>query len=78
MRPDWEAIKVDIMHAAIKAKFKQHAYARAVLLSTGNTQLIEASPNDIFWGCGLNGSGMNQLGLLLQLVRDELRAENGG
>ena len=34
VRPDWEAAKLDVMHAALLAKFRQHEAPRAMLLAT--------------------------------------------
>ncbi len=73
LRPDWEAVKDDIMRRAVRAKFEQHADIRAVLLGTGEEELIENAPNDYYWGCGADGSGKNRLGRVLMEVRGELR-----
>ncbi len=75
IRPDWEAVKDDIMRRAVRAKFTQHLDIRAVLLSTGDEELIEDAPNDYYWGCGAKGTGKNMLGRMLVEVRDALRAE---
>jgi len=74
VRPDWQQAKVDVMRAALRAKFTQHAAARALLLATGSAPLVEASPNDYVWGEGLDGTGENLLGKLLMELREELRA----
>ena len=73
LRPDWDAVKDDIMREAVRAKFTQHDDIRAVLLGTGDEVLIEAAPNDYYWGCGADGTGQNKLGLILMEIRDELR-----
>lgn len=85
MRPDWDAVKVPIMYEALCAKFTRHAGPRQLLLSTAagsigagsfaGYELVEASPNDLFWGTGFDGSGRNQLGKLLMQLRAELAAE---
>lgn len=61
------------MHAALRAKFTQHADLAALLLSTGSAKLVEHTTNDSFWGDGGNGRGRNMLGQLLMRVRDDLR-----
>lgn len=73
VRSDWDLVKIDIMRVAVWAKFEQHMSVRSLLLSTGDAELVEASPNDYVWGTGLDGTGKNLLGILLQSVRDELR-----
>jgi hypothetical protein len=73
LRADWEAVKDDVMLAALRAKFSQHAQLRALLLSTGDALLVEHTANDRYWGDGGDGSGENRLGRLLMQVRDELR-----
>ena len=84
LRPDWEDVKVDIMHAALLAKFTTHADLRDALLATENEELVENAPTDVFWGCGQLGGGQNMLGKLLMETRAALRngesksAANGG
>ena len=73
LRPDWEAVKDNIMHEAVQAQFEQHPDIRAVLLGTGTETLIEAARNDSYWGYGPDGKGQNKLGLILMEVRDALR-----
>ena len=61
---------------------------RAVLLATGERELVEASPFDRIWGVGFRPAdapffrdewGLNLLGQALMAVRTELRAaEEGG
>ena len=72
MRPDWAEAKLGVMEAALHAKFRDDAGARAVLLSTGAATLAEDSPRDAFWGVGADGRGQNHLGRLLMLVRASL------
>ena len=82
MRGDWAEAKIRVMEAAVMEKFRRHAGPRAMLLSTAaeGLRLVEASPNDFFWGCGRTGSGRNMLGVLLQRVREQLlhEEEEGG
>ncbi len=73
IRPDWEAVKDDVMREAVRAKFSQHPDIRAVLLGTGQEVLIEAARNDSYWGSGPDGKGKNRLGQILMEIRDELR-----
>lgn len=76
LRRDWEAVKVDIMRAAVLAKFTQHEALRTLLLSTGDAKLVEHTDNDDFWGDGGNGRGKNMLGRILMQVRDQLRGQS--
>lgn len=73
MRGDWDAVKDDIMRRAVLAKFVAHADIRAILLATGDEEIIEDSPTDSYWGCGADGTGQNKLGLILMEVRATLR-----
>jgi ribA/ribD-fused uncharacterized protein len=75
IREDWEAVKLDVMRAAVRQKFMAHSQLAALLLSTGGEELIEAAPRDNFWGSGANGGGQNWLGKILMEVRQELRAD---
>ena len=65
------------------AKFQQNPELLAILLSTGNSTLVEASPYDNIWGIGMEASdnrvttpnqwlGDNLLGKALMKVRDRL------
>lgn len=73
LRPDWQAVKDDIMRRAVRAKFEQNPDIRAVLLGTGGEELIEDAPGDYYWGCGAEGIGKNMLGKILMEIRGELR-----
>lgn len=80
LRPDWEDVKLDIMHEACLAKFSQHEYLKEALLSTEDEEIIENTTawHDNIWGncecprC-INKVGQNLLGKTLMKVRDELR-----
>jgi ribA/ribD-fused uncharacterized protein len=76
LRPDWEAVKDDVMRRAVRAKFEQHAELRAALLATGDATLVEHTERDSYWGDGGDGSGKNMLGRILMEVRAALRAAN--
>jgi hypothetical protein len=73
-----------IMIAINMAKFSQNLKLKAILLSTEDKILVEASPYDTIWGIGLyhgddkvldekNWKGQNLLGKALMCVRDEIR-----
>ncbi len=74
IRADWDSKRLEVMLEALRLKFRQREL-RALLLSTGESELIESSPVDFFWGSGQDGSGQKMLGRLLMQVREELRAE---
>jgi N-glycosidase YbiA len=74
LRPDWDEVKDKIMFRAVLRKFETHADIRAVLLSTGNEELIENTSTDYYWGCGTNKTGKNRLGQILIEVREKLRS----
>jgi len=76
IRDDWESIKLDVMREVVHAKFTQHASLKKLLLSTGNEDIVEASPYDSFWGEGSDGSGTNHLGKVLMEVREQIRQES--
>lgn len=76
LRTDWESVKESVMLHALRRKFA-HPKLRAVLVGTGDRQLVENSPHDHYWGCGRDGTGRNRLGALLMAVRGELQAATG-
>ena len=71
IRSDWDAVREQVMLEALRLKFK-NPEAKALLLSTDDRALVEASPFDYFWAAGQDGSGLNRLGHLLMQVRSEL------
>ena len=77
VRPDWDTAKWLVMRSAVAAKCAQHSSVRALLRSTGETRLVEDSPNDYVWGVGRDGSGRNELGLVLEEARASLRSADG-
>lgn len=71
-RSDWQEIKINVMRKALKAKFEQNPKLKALLKSTGNSEIIEGSPYDYFWGEGKEKTGKNVLGKLLMELRNIL------
>ena len=79
---EWERRQFDLMYVCLMKKFLQHPDLKALLLSTGDLQLVEATP-DRLWGCGATLSsnalrrhewpGRNKHGEILMTVRAELR-----
>lgn len=74
--PNWSKTKFDRMLAVLIAKFSQHADLAALLLATGDAELVETARVDSavnrLWG-QVNGQGQNMLGRLLMQVRERLR-----
>jgi len=67
-----------VMPEAVPHKFAAHADIRAVLLGTGDEELVEATTGDYYWGQGTEGTGRNMLGKILVELRAALRAEEDG
>ena len=74
VRPDWDAVKDDVMYRAVRRKFELHPALRELLLATGDEDIAEAAPNDYYWGVGREGTGENRLGKIIERIRAELRA----
>ncbi len=72
LRRDWEVVKTQVMKEAVLKKFLTHTDIREILLTTGNEILVENSPNDYFWGCGVDKTGQNHLGKILMDVREQI------
>jgi ribA/ribD-fused uncharacterized protein len=74
LRPDWEAVKYDVMVAVLRAKFSKGSALADKLMATGNALLIEGTDwNDRVWGVSLPSKrGRNWLGVLLMARRAEL------
>lgn len=77
IRPDWEAVKVNVMSLCLKEKFKQEPY-RSLLLETGDAHISEGNHwRDAFWGVDLQtGEGKNTLGKLIMGIRDEIKKQS--
>src|SRR5262249_24434377 len=74
LRADWEAVKDQVMRETLRAKFAQHPQLKALLLKTGDSELVEHTGNDRYWADGGDGTGQNRLGELLMELRAELRS----
>jgi ribA/ribD-fused uncharacterized protein len=70
LRPNWDAIKEDIMFEIIKSKFSQHDDIRQLILETGLRIIIKCSKRSTFW----NITSKNRMGKLLQKVRNEFNS----
>ncbi|KAL7008058.1 hypothetical protein EMMF5_002240 [Cystobasidiomycetes sp. EMM_F5] len=77
----WDAACDKIVERGNWLKFSQNSKSMAVLLSTGQKALVEASPTDRIWGIGYDVSeaeenetswGDNKLGQALMRVRQRL------
>lgn len=76
LRRDWESVKDGVMREALRAKFTQHPELTTLLLSTGDSKLVEHTEKDRYWGDGGDGAGTNRLGQLLMDLRAQLRDES--
>lgn len=73
-RPEnWSKIRVELLREANIVKYNSYPRLAKLLLSTGNEELIEANPNDDFWGEGADGTGQNMMGRILMEIRENLR-----
>lgn len=61
------------MDCSVLCKFQTHPDIRSILLSTGDTELIEDTSDDYDWGCGTKMTGKNKLGKILMKVREKLQ-----
>jgi N-glycosidase YbiA len=73
LRSDWNTVKDDLMARAVLRKFKIHPDIRRILIETGTEDIVEDAPGDYYWGCGVDRTGQNKLGLILMAVREQLR-----
>ena len=74
IRPDWDAVKDEVMYRAVRREFELHGDLQALLLATGDEDIAETAPNDYYWGVGRDGTGQSRLGAILERIRAELRA----
>ena len=83
-REAWDAVSRGYVYQANIAKFKQNEKLKEYLISTGDKELVEASPYDKIWGIGLSmdnpdildkskWKGTNWLGETLMKVRQDIK-----
>lgn len=73
LRPQWNSMRVNIMHELVLQKFTVYPHLKEMLLATGVEELQEGNWwGDTFWGT-VNGVGENWLGRILMQVRRELQ-----
>ncbi len=81
---EWMAVCNGIMVPALVSKFMQDTYSLNVMLDTGDSIIVEASPYDKVWGIGMKmddpraidpskWEGENRLGTILMEARDVIR-----
>ena len=76
-RDDWDEVRVDIMEWCLLIKLKCNwESVAALLLSTGDSDIVEESHKDSFWGAVSDETGVlvgaNVLGKLLMNIREEI------
>lgn len=79
----WNEKKEGYMKSILYSKFINNPKLKEMLLSTGDKIIVECSPYDNEWGCGLgvddffnqncNMNGHNKLGFALMAVREKLK-----
>ena len=80
----WMKVRDGHMRKGLMAKFNQNEELKSFLMGTGKKILIEGNPHDTYWAAGLHihdkdiwnplkWKGKNQLGTLLNEVRDNLK-----
>ena len=78
LRPNWDEIKLDVMRQIVRSKFTSDSKLIAMLVATGNEELVEGNYwGDTYWGV-CRGQGSNHLGILLMHLRSELQGLTSG
>ncbi len=74
-RQDWSNVKYKIMEEILFQKTIQNEYVKQKLLATENFEIIEdcGEDDDKDWGCGLDGSGQNNLGKIWMNIRERIK-----
>lgn len=84
---EWTAFSSGYVRQGLVAKFTQNEALRRYILSTNDAVLVEDSPYDKIWGCGVSAtdprfkdpskwSGVNRLGFLLMDVRKQIKIKS--
>lgn len=81
-RSDWFSVRTKIMRWCLRVKLAQNWDSfRALLLETGNLEIVEDSRKDDFWGAKPDGDllvGSNVLGRLLMELRELVKTSIPG
>ena len=70
--PNWVQRRETVLLEILRAKFTQNVHCKRALLVTEARPIIFATTQDMFWGEGDRGTGLNKLGVALQTIRSEL------
>lgn len=79
----WKEHRYKIVLRGNMEKFKQNIQIKNILLNTKNAYIVEASPYDKIWSCGLKAqqakdiakwTGLNLLGKILMEVRNKIKS----
>ena len=71
LRPDWNDIRLELMLALVRIKFRNHPEYAERLVQIQDPIVEDNGWGDTFWGV-CKGRGENHLGKILMTVRDEL------
>lgn len=69
-RADWFEVKDHYMWTALNYKFYQNLDLLEKLKETKPKKLVEHALKDAHYGCGIDGSGKNTLGVMLMQIRN--------
>lgn len=74
-RKDWSEIKYGVMEMLLTEKVLQNPYVKEKLINTKPYEIIEdcGEDDDKDWGCGLDGTGENNLGKMWMKIRNNLK-----
>lgn len=77
LREDWEEVKLSVMESILRDKFdidRKDTDVWKLLDETGDAELIEGNTwGDVFWGQCPIGTGRNELGKILMIIREDNR-----
>lgn len=71
--PNWDNRKDLVMLVCLAVKVMQHPDVAQILLSTGDSLIVEDTVNDNYWASGPDGNGQNKLGKCWMVIRSMLR-----
>jgi ribA/ribD-fused uncharacterized protein len=82
----WSKLRLDIVSKINYWKFSKNETLRELIILTKDAEILEASPTDFIWGCGLteddhliydkkNWQGQNLLGIAIMNAREKILSE---
>lgn len=73
---EWGDLCLTVMYSTVMLKVRQNPEIHDLLTGTKDSEIVEISKDDVFWGRTTEGRGANYLGKILMLIRNEITQDD--